>query len=338
MIGFENINSRIIAGSVNQYKVSQPPLQQHKPPQLPAPKQEIKNVKNEMHTNNEHAKALKGASIVAGIIVAGIAITKFRGPIVKFFRNIPSKLKPEDVIPPNNPTFTGASVRNKQEYNIDQITNDLFENERLKDRIRERYPKYTNIAVDTIERQKARLEKLLNPSDPKLPFHDQRMFTSHEAEIIGSYQDEYAYNTLLRLGKIRPEASIEIRTMDRMMQEAVPLPKDAVVYRGIVTKHDDNVLDFSREYYAGNIVEDKAYVSTSRNAEETIAQFGEKSGYVMKIKLPAGTKGLDCRRFTTLDLPNGANAEFILPRGSKFRINSVDDQYKIIEADYILQN
>ena len=336
MIGFENVNTRIIADSVNRYNLQKPAQSK---PIVKQGQQQSNVVQNEIHNKKSHSAAVKGAGILAGIFVAGIAITKFRGPIIKYFKTLARKIKTDDIpVSHNEPAFTGSVTTEKPKYDIDKITNDLFENERLKDRIREKYPKYTNIAVDTVERQKERLNKLLNPSDPPLPFNDRRMFTSHEAEMVGSYQDEYAFNTLLRENKINPEKSIEIRTMDKMMKEALPLENDAVVYRGIVTNHDGNVLDFSREYYAGNTVEDKAYVSTSRNAAETIAQFGEKSGYVLKIKLPAGTRGLDCRRFTMLDLPNGANAEFILPRGSKFRINSVDEQNKLIDADYILQN
>ena len=333
MIGFENVNARIIAGSVSGYNTA---VKTPTPKQTP-PSQE--RVNEEIHNKKSHAKAMKGATILAGVVVAGITITKLRGPIWRMLKSIPAKFKsPEPPVRSNYPSFTSSQTNHNADSSLDQITNDLFENERLKDIIREKFPKYTNIAQDSIERQKERLAKLINPEDKELPFHDDRLFTSHEAEMVGSYQDEYAFNPLLRMGKIKPEKSIEIRTLDKMMIDAEPLPDEAVVYRGVVTKHDNEVLDFSREYYAGNIVEDKAYVSTSRNAAETIAQFGENSGYVIKLNLPKGTKGIDCRRFTMLDLPTGANAEFILPRGSKFKINAVDDNYKLIEADYLLPN
>ena len=93
------------------------------------------------------------------------------------------------------------------------------------------------------------------------------------------------------------------------------------------------------------IIEDRAFVATSRVYDDDLAQVDPVNyeghndcGYIMRIVLPAGTKGIDCRRFTMLDLPTGANAEFILPRGSKFKINAVDDNYKLIEADYLLPN
>ena len=48
---------------------------------------------------------------------------------------------------------------------------------------------------------------------------------------------------------------------------------------------------------------------------------------VMRIKLPAGTKGI---------LMNEESDEFVLPRGTKLKINSIDKKYGIIEAEYIL--
>ena len=60
------------------------------------------------------------------------------------------------------------------------------------------------------------------------------------------------------------------------------------------------------------------------------------SGYIMRIKLPKGTKGLDCRRSIGKDLDGGYNAEFILPRNSQFRIKAIDKSQRIIECEYIL--
>lgn len=333
MIGFENINSRIIACSVNQQSQAAVNTVKNEPVRTET---ENTSQKKELENKKLHAKAMKGATILAGIVVAGIAITKGRKPLMNLLKRTSKHIEHNNVSVPE-PSFTSRPVY-PESFDIDKVNKELMLNERLKDIIRERYPKITNIAKDSVERQKERLSKLLRPDDNKLQFKDKRMFVSHEAEMVASYQDEYAFNTPLRLGKISPEKSIEIRTLDAMMKDAAPLEDKAVVYRGIVTQHEGKVLDFSRELYAGNIVEDKAFLSTSRNAAETIAEFGEQSGYVIRINLPEGTKGIDCRRFTMRELDTGANAEFILPRNSKLRINSVDDNYKIIDADYLLQN
>ena len=337
MIGFDDVNSKIIASSVQQMNVknnSQPINASQKE------KVNYTELESEKLTEKKNASAaMKGATILAGIVVAGIAITKARGPILRWLKKIPTNA---------NNSFTGAgkdiestvtsTVKSSEDVDIDFIDKELFKNERLKDIIREKFPKITNIAKDNFDRQMERLSKLVRQEDKTIPYTDKRLFTSHEAEMVASYQDEYAFNMHLRLGKISPETSIEIRTMDAMMEAALPLENEATVFRGIVTKDNGNVLDFARELFAGNTLTDKAFVSTSRNAAETVAQFGEQSGYIMRIHLPKGTKGIDCRRFTTRELNTGANAEFILPRNSKFFINSVDDNYKIVDANYILQN
>ena len=339
MIGFENVNSRIIAGSVNQYKTSVPEVTSEQVKKQPD-KSALQNKQTKEKT--EHARAMKGATILASIVVAGIAVTKFRGPVIRMIKGAAKKGGDiNNSSARNNSGFVGNNndpMTEIKSYTVDQLDKALFENERLKDRLCEMFPKITNIAKDNEKRQAERVVQILSTENKPLPFEDKRLFTSHEAEMIASYQDEYAYNAPLRLEKIKPESTIEIKTLDAMMEDAKPLSKPAVVYRGIVTQQDGKILDFAREFYAGNIVKDKAFVSTSRNAAETIANFGEQSGYVMRINLPQGTKGVDCRRFTMLDIPSGANAEFILPRNSEFRINSVDDNFKIIDADYLLQN
>ena len=334
MIGFDDINSKIIAGSVQKTNI-----QNINQPLSASQKEEVKNTEfasNQLTEKRHASAAMKGATILAGIVVAGIAITKAKGPVLRWFKKAATTA---------NNSFTGAAespvtsnLKPDVDIDVDFIDKELFKNERLKDIIREKFPKITDIAKDNFDRQMERLSKLVKKEDKPIPYTDKRLFTSHEAKMVASYQDEYAFNIPLRLGKISPKTSIEIRTMDAMMEAAQPLENDATVFRGIVTKDNGNVLDFAHELFAGNTLTDKAFVSTSRNAAETIAQFGEQSGYVMRIHLPKGTKGIDCRRFTTRELNTGANAEFILPRNSKFFINSVDDNYKIIDANYILQN
>ena len=56
----------------------------------------------------------------------------------------------------------------------------------------------------------------------------------------------------------------------------------------------------------------------------------------MRIKLPKGTKGLDCRRSIGRDLDGGYNAEFILPRNSQFKLVAIENQQRIMESENIL--
>ena len=88
MIGFENVNSRIIAGSVNQYKTSVPEVTSEQVKKQPD-KSALQNKQTKEKT--EHARAMKGATILAGIVVAGIAVTKFRGPVIRMIKGAAKK-------------------------------------------------------------------------------------------------------------------------------------------------------------------------------------------------------------------------------------------------------
>ena len=327
MSGFDNFNTTVKpVGYAAPVVVNKPAAEAEYKVEMPS---------SEIEEKKLSASIMKGATALAVGAAAGIAIAK-RGVIAKYMQRLSgenihfnggnSTLNLEDVLPKS------------RSFDVKQRDKEIFENERLKDIIREKYEKIADIAKDSVERQKERIQELVRPEDKPLLFTDRRLFTSHEAEMVASYQDEYAFNIPLRLGKIKPEKSIEIRTLDEMIEDTRPLPEKATVFRGIVVQKNGEPLEFAQNLKVGRVLSDKAFVSTSRNATETVAEFGEQDAYVMRINLPEGTKGIDCRRFTMLDLDTGANAEFILPRGSKFLINSIDDRTKIIDADYILQN
>jgi len=321
MSGFDNFNTRI--ATLNR-------------PYIPAPVATIETStkEEETETKNKKSYAKTGATIAASVALAGIAIAK-RGVIMRYARNL-MKNSTSNMHFDGNPS--GPVKVNKKTVDVEARDRDIFLNERLKDIIREKYEKITDIAIDSPQRQVERLKALVRPQDKKLQFQKEPLFTSHEAEMVTSFLDEYAFNIPLRLGKIRPEKSIEIRTLDNMIQNSRFLNDDATVYRGIITKKDGEVLEFAKNLKVGNVLEDKAFVATSRNAAETIAKYGEENCYVMRIKLPPETQGIDCRRFTMLDMDKGAHAVFILPRNSKFLINSIDDRTKIIDAQCLLQN
>ena len=93
----------------------------------------------------------------------------------------------------------------------------------------------------------------------------------------------------------------------------------------------------------GVILKDRAFVATSRVYDDDLAQVDPVNyeghndcGYIMRIVLPAGTKGIDCRRCTGRTLDNGINAVYILPPDSSFEIQHVDDLHRLIYAKYIL--
>lgn len=172
-----------------------------------------------------------------------------------------------------------------------------------------------------------------------------RLLSKEECKVVTSYQRNYQYNAKLRSGADLSDVE-DIKVLDRLIQDAVPLEEDAYVYRGIRTQKiwdDFSELDFAKDLAEGNILEDKAFVSTARVYGDLLAQVDphnfsghNTSGYVMRIKLPKGTKGLDCRRSIGRDLDGGYNAEFILPRNSQFKIVSIDKKQRIMECEYIL--
>lgn len=189
-----------------------------------------------------------------------------------------------------------------------------------------------------------RAQRVVKETD-RQPLADLRLLSAEDCKAVTSYQRNYQYNAKLRSGADLSDVE-EIKRLDRIIQDAVPLEEEAYVYRGIRTQKiwdDFSELDFAKDLAEGNILEDKAYVSTARVYGDLLAQVDphnfsghNNSGYIMRIKLPKGTKGLDCRRSIGKDLDGGYNAEFILPRNSQFRIKAIDKSQRIIECEYIL--
>ena len=281
----------------------------------------------------------KGATILAGVVLAGIGVVKFRGGIAKGLRNVADMISDNALEIKRKPNLSEENVNTatmkKMNFDVDKRDKEVFESESLKERLAEKFPRLTDMVVDTVERQAERVKHLLNPMDKRMPFEDKRMFLSHEAEMVSSYLENDVLNDLLKLGKIKPENNIELRTVKHLIDDAKPLGGETVVYRTILTQHNGKTFDVKQQLRVGNVVEEKGFVSTSRDAAQAVRRMGEQNGFVARIKLQPGTKGIDCRRFTMLDLDTGDNATYILD-GLKFRINSVDDRYKIIDAENIL--
>lgn len=150
-----------------------------------------------------------------------------------------------------------------------------------------------------------------------------------------------AMNAALRGRQPRPdgigdswEADL-IRGMDRVIDAAPPLDRDAFVWRGI-----RNMPELSKDpagYLAsnGNVFTDRAFVSTSLDAQ-TAEEFSGadlpriQHAVVVQIKLPKGTKAAPL-----LDMDE---AEYILGRDASFKVTAIHrlaNGTPVIQAEYL---
>jgi hypothetical protein len=139
---------------------------------------------------------------------------------------------------------------------------------------------------------------------------------------VESYQTALGYtmNEALR----DPNISVDqvqylVAGIDAAIESAPPLASDTTVYRGI----KGNGLDFFESLKAGDVFQDKGFVSTTLDtdvATKFSVQGGMYQGIVMRMQLPAGTKGLFPTTVTGLSSLSSREAEFLLPRDSKFKV------------------
>lgn len=118
-----------------------------------------------------------------------------------------------------------------------------------------------------------------------------------------------------------------INDIDNAIETSPALKQPITVYRG-VTYNVGRDNKFWDKMEVGDVIEDKGYVSTTLRPS-LAADFAyyyqsvESQGFVFKMNLPAGTKGIFPA--SVLGLTGGmtrTEAEFLLPRGSKFEILS----------------
>ena len=171
-----------------------------------------------------------------------------------------------------------------------------------------------------------------------------RIFSKEEAKAVASLYKDNKYNYLLRAGQIKPDEVQEIKVLNEIIEKSKPLEEDTIMYRGIRTKRiwdDFGELDFSKNIYEGAILEDKGFASATRVYGDELAQVDPHwleepdSGYILRIKVPKDTKGIDCRGFSGIEAENGLNSVFYLPMNSKFHISKIDDEARIIDCELL---
>jgi len=151
------------------------------------------------------------------------------------------------------------------------------------------------------------------------------------ARAIHSYTGSpgYEINEVLRDEQISNEGYQNIiDKLDKAIKVAPPLGEELIAYRGV----KGNGLDFFETLKTGDTYTDKAFTSTTIDAG-VAQQFGGSmpyyEGLVFKYKLPAGTKGIFPAGYRDYEAdalgnmkftPKTDEAEFLLPRDSKFKV------------------
>ena len=133
----------------------------------------------------------------------------------------------------------------------------------------------------------------------------------------------YDMNEALRDPQISEDGyKPKIDALDKAMEIAPPLSEELVTYRGV----KGNGLDFFEKLKVGDIWEDEGFTSTTIDPG-VAQQFGGSlpyyEGLVFRMKLPAGTKGIFPSGYHEPLYGQSADtseAEFLMPRGSKFKI------------------
>lgn len=177
---------------------------------------------------------------------------------------------------------------------------------------------------------------------------DLRELEDEDFDAVISFLDNYQYNSKMRAGVDVSDVD-EVKRLNKLINEAEPLEEETYVYRAIRTHElwgDHNEYEFAKDMNIGDILKDRAFVATSRAYDVDIAGGDPKNwderlenyGLIMRIRLPKGTKGLDCRRCSMRDSDRGSNATYILPPGAEFKISAFDFPRRIMSCDYILPN
>jgi len=140
---------------------------------------------------------------------------------------------------------------------------------------------------------------------------------------VETYEGKIGYdiNEALRDPQISDDGFMNTVTkLDDAIDAVEPISQEVIAYRGV----KGNGLDFFETMKTGDTYTDKGFTSTTIDPY-VAKQFGGVSGYyegiIFRYKLPAGTKGIFPSNFTDKSIGRDTSeAEFLLPRNSKFKI------------------
>lgn len=125
--------------------------------------------------------------------------------------------------------------------------------------------------------------------------------------------------------------SDELATMRDALDDAIarqdPIKQDTMLFRGNPFGNSD--LDNAAE---GDEFRFPTFVSTSASESVSESFAGHHGGWLMEIRAPAGSRGIVPESHVSVDWPE---REVVLPRGSKFRVVSVDRSIQRIRLELI---
>lgn len=191
-----------------------------------------------------------------------------------------------------------------------------------------KYAQSDSFIKDRIEQ----IQKISRPEDEHIPIQKRKLSEQEIALLRSQYDDGdslfseddcFDFYDLIRTSK--------------------PLEKSAIVYRSILSRvpniYKNN--SFLEELKEGGVIKRDAYTSTAPIYDFAVDRFnpnsdfsgGASKGYVMRIKLPKGTKGIDYRG---IDLFDGGQSEFVLAPNSEIFIKKIDHANQIMECEYKL--
>lgn len=328
MLQFESINNKIIQNSSAEFKAQTQTVVAPIVNSNQNAKQDDKEKKKKISASS----LMIGATALAGIIAGTIIIVRGRG---------------SSPVKPANP-----SINSEDEIKLIEL---LKQNELLRfngeNKIRKNISNWFKktiegpLGTDDFNKITARIIKLTGCEEQNSFRFSNKIFSVEEAEAAASLQRHNKFNYMLRAGKKITDGENEFNILKKIIQDAKPLEEDTVVYRGIRIKKiwdDFSDLDFAKGLKEGAIFQDKGFAAVSRVYGNELAQVDPiwleepVNGYIMRIKLPKGTKGIDCRAYSGIDSSKGVNSVFYLPPDSKFHITKINNDDRIIDCEYLL--
>lgn len=144
-----------------------------------------------------------------------------------------------------------------------------------------------------------------------------------------------AINRHLRKGEVvDPKYLQQITALDKAVAKTTA-KEDMVVLRGVSKDAVSTWMQKNglKEIKAGATIIDHGFVSTTRKAS-TASAFGghsTSSGFGLKIRVPKGSKILPLKSISKF----AHEDEFLLPRGSKFKITTIDQDQSLLVLDLV---
>jgi hypothetical protein len=170
---------------------------------------------------------------------------------------------------------------------------------------------------------------------------NQKNSSTESAKALEFYtSDNYKkVNNALRDGTFNPQDSVVtdidiiVNDLDSLISQSNKTSATVEVFRGI--KGTNSLSDLK----VGQGFTDKAYTSTTLDPRLALTSFSSpRSGKILRITVPKGTRGIyvpDWFGAKDERAQTKKEQEFILPRGSSFRVTNIDGNVISLEMDSI---